>query len=123
MKTNEDYNMKERLLVFIKSQGVSQNAFEDTCGLSRGTVTNLNKGVRSDKLAQIASAYPQLNIRWLLLGDGEMLLKIPNEFTKPNTAQVPPLSVVENAQAVFIANWTDLEPVVEKVVSKVMGGK
>lgn len=113
--------MKERLLDFIKSLGVSQNAFEDACGLSRGTITNLQKGIRSDKLAQIASAYPQLNVRWLLLGEGNMLFG--NTNTANTSVSTPSVKIAENAQAVFIANWSDIEPVMEKVMSKVMGGK
>ena len=106
--------MKERLLAFYKHLGLSQNGFEDSCGLSRGTISNLNNGMRSDKLAQIAEKYPELNLRWLLLGEGEMMLRNPN---------TQPVRMVENAQAVFIANWSDIEPVMEKVVVKVLGGK
>lgn len=73
--------MKERLLEFLNSQGISQNAFEDTCGLSRGTISNLNKGVRSDKLALIACAFPEINLRWLLLGEGDMVMGSTNNNT------------------------------------------
>lgn len=63
--TNIQY-MRDRLLKFIKEKGISQNAFEDRSGLARGTMTTLNKGIRSDKLAGICKAYPDLNIYYVL---------------------------------------------------------
>lgn len=103
--------MKERLLEFLNSQGISQNAFEDTCGLSRGTISNLNKGVRSDKLALIAKAYPQLSIRWLLLGEGDMLLGITNEHLPTS------FNVVGNATTVIVGNVDELASAFAKAIS------
>lgn len=103
--------MKERLLEFLNSQGISQNAFEDTCGLSRGTISNLNKGVRSDKLALIAKAYPQLNIRWLLLGEGDMLLGITNEHLPTS------FNVVGTATTVIVSNVDELASAFARAMS------
>lgn len=51
--------------------------FETACGLARGTVSSINKGMRSDKLAKIAKRFPEINTTWLLTGEGEMIAKIP----------------------------------------------
>lgn len=75
--------MKERLLDYLKFRGIGQNAFENLCGLSLGTISKINLGLRGDKLAQIAVACPDLNIRWLLTGDGEMLKIAKVEQSKP----------------------------------------
>lgn len=74
--------MKKRLIEFLTYLKIGQNAFEKRVGLSTGSICNLNHGLRSDKLAQIAAEYPELNMRWLLLGEGEMLREIvPLELT------------------------------------------
>lgn len=113
--------MKDRLLKYLKYRDVGQNAFEEFCGLSRGSINKINLGIRTDKLALIAKACPELNLRWLLLGEGEMLLK--NNLNSDTSAKIPAVSIADHAQAVLIANWCDIEPVMEKVMSKVMGGK
>lgn len=53
---------------------MGQNAFENYCGLALGTISKINHGIRSDKVELIAKACPDLNIRWLLTGEGEMLI-------------------------------------------------
>ena len=113
-------NFKERLMTFVKSEyDEGQKAFEARCGLSNGQISKMDNGTNTTTLAKIADVCPQLNLRWLLLGKGEMLLKI-SENEQPN---VPPVNMVGSAQAVFIANWHGIEPVREKVVAKVLGGK
>lgn len=65
--------MKERILQYLKYHGYSYRAFEERCEISLGTVTKINKGMRGDTIASIAKACPDLNIRWLITGEGSML--------------------------------------------------
>lgn len=67
--------MKDRLLKYLKYRKMGQNAFEDMCGLSNGTIGKINHGIRSDKVALIAKTCDDLDIRWLLTGEGDMLVK------------------------------------------------
>lgn len=71
-------SVKERLLAFIKQQGISVNAFEKKCGLSTGYVANMRKSISPDKVMNIIQNFPELNAAWLFTGDGEML-KTTNE--------------------------------------------
>ena len=107
--------MKARLLEFLKSQGISQNAFEDSCNLTRGTITKLNLGLRSDKLAQIASAYPQLNLRWLLLGEGEMLENPNVNLLGADNINLHPGSIIHN---VFVTNFADMKSVMVEAIKE-----
>lgn len=68
--------MKERILAYCKMKGITPNAFETKAGWSPSTIYNLKKGVRSDKLADAAIAFPDLNIRWLLTGKGEPIYEV-----------------------------------------------
>jgi hypothetical protein len=109
---------KERLMRFVKSEyNEGQKAFEKRCGLSNGQINKMDNGTNTSTLAKIAEVCPQLNLRWLLLGKGEMIAGDKTASPEHN------VSMIGSAQAVFIANWSDIEPVMEKVVSKVMGGK
>lgn len=65
--------VKERLLYFINSTGVSINTFERLTGLSQGYVKNLRKGVTEEMWERISNVYPALSKAWLLTGDGDML--------------------------------------------------
>ena len=66
-------SVKQRLLEFIKREGLSQSRFEKAVGLSNGYVNNISKGIGADKLQRITEKFPYLNAEWLLTGKGEML--------------------------------------------------
>ena len=65
--------LKERLIEFIKSQGLSQGKFEKRMNFSNGYVNSISKGIGGDKLQRIIGEFPRLNSDWLLYGRGNML--------------------------------------------------
>jgi len=65
--------VKQRLLQFIKTIGITQKAFEDTIDAGQGYINNISKSIGFEKLNAIKLSYPQLNIEWLLTGAGNML--------------------------------------------------
>lgn len=65
--------VKQRLIDFIKSEGLSVREFEKRCGLSNAYIATLRHSPSTNKLSTILSAFPQLNRVWLLTGEGEML--------------------------------------------------
>lgn len=67
-------SIKDRLLAFLNNQKISQRKFEMNIDVSNGYINNLRKTVGADKIHRIHSAYPELNIDWLLTGEGEMLV-------------------------------------------------
>ena len=66
---------KARLVKFFSENlGMTQNSFEDSCGITHGTISSIKvKGPSVDVLAKISSRYPQLDMNWLVSGAGEML--------------------------------------------------
>lgn len=66
-------SVKNRLIAFIKSQGISVNKFEKMCGFSTGYVGNMRKSMQPDKVMSIIQNFPSLNTAWLFTGEGEML--------------------------------------------------
>lgn len=65
--------VKERLEFFLKSKKISKTDFGKAVGVSNSFVSSMRKSLGPDKLQSIAQTYPDLNIEWLLTGEGEML--------------------------------------------------
>lgn len=77
---NED-NVAIRLKGFIDYLGISSSQFADQCGIPRPTLSQLlngrNKKISDVLVGQIHTTYPELNVVWLLFGEGEMLNSPP----------------------------------------------
>lgn len=73
-ESNYAQNFRARLSLFARVEyDKGQNYFEEFCGLSNGTIAaSKRNGMSALNLARIAERCPQLNLRWLLLGVGEM---------------------------------------------------
>lgn len=80
MKTN----IKNRILDFISDRGVTIAEFERNVALSNGYIKNFKGSIGSDKLSNIALYYPDLNIDWLLTGEGDMFKKSNKDYSAPN---------------------------------------
>lgn len=65
--------IKERLVLFTKSQNISRSELERKSCLSNGYINNIRNGMGADKVENILRAFPTLNRDWLLTGKGEML--------------------------------------------------
>lgn len=66
-------NQKERLLLFLRHKELKNSTFEKIMNLSNGYINSMRKGFGYDKLEQISIFFPELNIGWLLTGEGSML--------------------------------------------------
>jgi hypothetical protein len=75
-KITNFYSMIKRLSEFIKKQGISVRAFEQKISASDGMIRRAisnNTDIQCKWMANIADNYPQLNLEWLLTGNGQML--------------------------------------------------
>jgi hypothetical protein len=66
--------MKERILQFIDYKNLSKNKFYKETGLANG-ILDKNSGLSAESIEKIYSKYPEINLHWLLTGEGEMLRK------------------------------------------------
>ncbi len=67
--------MKERLLKFINSIGLSSSRFAEEIGIQPSGVSHILSGRNNpsyDFIVKILSKFPDLNPDWLILGKGEM---------------------------------------------------
>ena len=62
----------ERISQFREHLGIGQTAFEVNVGVAKGYFSKV-KTLGSDKIIGIYEKYPQLNIEWLITGNGYMV--------------------------------------------------
>lgn len=69
----ETNSVKKRMKHFLSYIGISEGSFESMCGLGNGWVSNIGDSIRTSTQNKILNIYPDLNIVWLLTGEGSML--------------------------------------------------
>lgn len=68
-----EYMIKKRLLLFLNYLNIGQTKFEKECGFSRGFVNKLTDGIGINKVLILYKKYPEINLEWLITGEGEMI--------------------------------------------------
>ena len=63
--------IKQRILYFADSLGISKREFYTKIGVSRGTLES-NTGITEDILAKFIAIFPEIDLYWLILGEGNM---------------------------------------------------
>ena len=63
----------DRLFEFMATKGLSQNKFEELCGLTHTNLREKKQGPTAAYMMKILSAFPSLSADWLLTGQGTML--------------------------------------------------
>lgn len=66
----------DRIIQFIQYEGLSARKFDISIGSSNGYTLRMKKNhasVGSDVIESIVRTYPQLNLIWLITGEGEMI--------------------------------------------------
>ena len=71
-------SVSDRLASFLKYKGKGQTAFEQEAGLSRGYVQKASDNMGYKIKSKISESCPELNMDWLLTGEGDMLKEEPH---------------------------------------------
>lgn len=83
MDSNTPDSLVIRLKVFMDSTGLNNSQFAEMCGVPKPSfsqiITGRNKKVSDILLTQIHDAFPQLNMMWLMFGEGSMLKENENQ--------------------------------------------
>lgn len=86
-------DLVSRLKHYLDSRQISITQFADECGIPRPTGSQLlagrNKKVSDEIISKIHSAYPDLNIVWLMFGEGNMVTSSNIEISEPENAGSP----------------------------------
>lgn len=96
-----------RIKQFMEATRLSPSQFADTAGIPRPTLSQLFNGrngnkegarkVSSEFLSKIHEAFPDLNMMWVLFGDGDMVINSNIKFSEPEITDNFEVSSTENA--------------------------
>lgn len=64
---------KDKLKQYLKYKGITKNKFYSVTGFSVGFLDS-GKSMGADKIKIIVRCFPDLNLNWLLLDEGKMVL-------------------------------------------------
>lgn len=95
-------NMNTRLKQFLAAENISQSQFADTIKVVRASVSHVLSGRNNpgyDFIKAIMTAYPALNIEWLMLGKGKMYKEAQAETIQASIVAEP--SIPEEAPGLF----------------------
>lgn len=77
-------NVKGRLSAYLKSKGINNSEFGRLIGVSNAYISSIRKSIQPDKVEKIANTFPDLNMKWLLTGEGNMLEEL-TEYSVQST--------------------------------------
>lgn len=83
-------DLNERIYRYLEFKGITPREMEVRANLSNGAVSKMGNGTRRSTIDKISNAFPDLNIPWLLTGEGDMLIgdtPITNNGTNQQVAQ------------------------------------
>ena len=67
--------VKERLLEYLKANRITQAEFGRMMGVSTAYVSTMRESLSLDMQKKVKAAFPDLNMQWLLFGEGDMIIK------------------------------------------------
>ena len=67
--------VQERLVVLAKALNISPNQFSLSIGRDRSYVKKITKEIQTDALRSIFNIYPNVNLVWIITGEGDIFIK------------------------------------------------
>lgn len=113
-------NIKERLTAYLRYKGINKSEFGRMIGVSNAYISSIRKSIQPDKAEKIASSFPDLNITWLITGEGEMLLDVQPEI---HGYEIPLLPVQAHGGSLTDFEESVMEYECEKVISPIREAK
>lgn len=108
--------VRDRLEYYISYRGLSVRNFEKKIGAANGYVSNIKQSVTPTKQSQIAAAFPDLNMSWLLTGEGTMLRQPPSSIHDNNVIG-DNNNIDVNYTPLSGGTTTDVKPIVPKYLA------
>ena len=85
--------VKERIMSFISTKGISIREFEKRSGLSNGYIKSLKDSPTVSRMSMIIRAFPEINPKWLQFGEGDMFKEGEKQIVKSYTKGIPYFNV------------------------------
>ncbi len=110
----------DRLYIYMDFKGMTAYAFERTCGIANGYLKKQYNGkgsIGSDILEKIHHHCPDMNIAWLLTGEGEMIIRdLDNELKEDEkkyiTIKDEMITILQNQIALLEKHIADKDKII-----------
>ncbi|PTS98684.1 peptidase S24 [Flavobacterium sp. HMWF030] len=93
-------NTLQRIKRYIDFRGIRVSVLEREVGMSNGSFASQlknNKTIGVDKLENILKIYGDINVEWLLTGNGNMLKEVVLEYNDPKVNELKEeIAIIEN---------------------------
>ncbi|WP_291528568.1 hypothetical protein [Bacteroides sp. UBA939] len=76
--------VKQRLIELCDALELTPNAFSLKIGKSRSFIKGITKEIGSDALREIYLTFPEVNILWIITGEGEKFLSSDKNISNNN---------------------------------------
>ena len=78
-------NIKERLQAYLKEKRTNNSEFGRMIGVSNAYISSMRKAPSPEVISQLSTKFPDLNIGWLITGEGSMIKPISNVYKVQET--------------------------------------
>ena len=110
--------IKQRILRFVESIGISKREFYAKIGVSRGTLES-RTGITEDVLAKFIAIYSEVSIEWLITGKGEMIRDNPSHG--PDISLIDAKNEIIRSQKDIILSQKELIEDQKEIISSLKG--
>lgn len=91
--------IKQNILQYLVFKGISKYEFYKKTGIARGTLDN-NSGLSEDGIAKFIVYFPEVNVKWLLTGKGDMLTP-DYDISNESNASIKEMKLTYNTKCKF----------------------
>lgn len=97
--------IKQRILQLLEKKGITKYKFYKETGISRG-ILDKPGGLSEDNIVKLFAYFPNLDMRWMLLGEDSSVYRVENQVNGKSDAysrknRIPVLSLDESAECDF----------------------
>jgi transcriptional regulator with XRE-family HTH domain len=96
--------MKDRILQFLSAEKISPAEFADKIGVQRSSMSHILNGRNypsASFIQKMLHAYPLINSRWLMIGEGKMNIGSEKEISRSQAPEVNPVLPGPNEETVL----------------------
>jgi len=114
----------ERIAIYLQFKTISPHSFERNINLSNGYYAKQLKNlgsVGSDILIKVHNHYPDLNILWVLTGDGQMIAETDSTGSISNIEDYPMRYISDNKKLKLLESDLEKLNVVIRDKEKIIG--
>lgn len=111
--------LRGRVKAYCDKKNISVRAFEQKSSLSNGYFNQVSRRPSPQKIDKISRAYPDLNMAWLLTGEGDMLNEVTSQQTDINIIPLLPVSAQGGSLNDFVLSVKNED--CEKIISPIRG--